>query len=171
VLAARRRLMGGWRAPPFGARLRALRRLLVTLLFVMAACSRKAPDATPEGALREWLDHMEASVDDPREAHAAYGLLGPQARKNLEDRAERASRVQGRRVDPEDMLATGRFGLRFRPQTMRATITGNDATVEVTGDDLADHAVVQCHKEGDAWRVEPALPDLLELPRRPDGGP
>jgi len=149
-----------------------VRRLLIAVsLLLIAACSRKAADATPEGALREWLDHMEASVDDPREAHAAYGLLGPQARKNLEDRAERASRVQGRRVDPEDMLATGRFGLRFRPQSMQATITGNDATVEVVGDDPAERAVVRCHKEGDAWRVEPALPDLLELPRRPDGGP
>lgn len=148
-----------------------MRRLLVLLCLVLAACSRKAPDGTPEGALREWLDHMEASVDDPREAHAAYALLGPQARKNLEDRAERASRVQGRRVDPEDMLATGRFGLRFRPQSMRATITGDDASVEVVGDDPTERAVVLCHKEGDAWRVEPVLPPLVELPRRPDGGP
>lgn len=146
-----------------------MRRLLIALC-LLAACSRRAPDATPEGALREWLDHMEASVDDPREAHAAYALLGPQARKNLEDRAERASRVQGRRVDPGDMLATGRFGLRFRPQSMRATITGDDATVEVVGDDPAERATVRCRKEGEAWRVEPSLPDLLDLPRRPDGG-
>lgn len=148
-----------------------MRRLLVLLCLLLAACSRKAPDATPEGALREWLDHMEASVDDPREAHPAYALLGPQARKNLEDRAERASRVQGRRVDPEDMLATGRFGLRFRPQSMKATITGDDASVEVVGDDPTERAVVLCHKEGDVWRVEPVLPALLDLPRRPDGGP
>ncbi|CAN5543299.1 hypothetical protein BH09MYX1_BH09MYX1_39240 [soil metagenome] len=148
-----------------------MRRLAVVLLVVaLGACTHRAADATPEGAVREWIDKMEAAADEPEAAKAAYQLLGPKAKKNLGERAERASRIQGRHVEGEDMLATGRFGLRFRPQTMKATITGDDAQVDVYGADPSQHALVSCHREGDHWRVEPSLPDQAELPHRPDGG-
>ena len=136
----------------------------------LAGCSHKPADATPEGAVREWIDKMESAADDPEAAKDAYELLGPKAKQNLAARAERASRIQGRHVDAEDMLATGRFGLRFRPESMKATITGDDASVDVVGADPSQHAVVSCHREGEHWRVEPALPDQAELPHRPDAG-
>ncbi len=140
----------------------------VVLLF-LAACTRAPVDATPDGAVREWLGHMEASIDDGREAKAAYGLLGPAARANLEERAGRASQVEGRHVEPYEMLAAGHFGLRFRYQKLKATQDGPTATVEVTGSDPGDHAEIRCVKEGLTWRVEPDLPDLQALPKR-DGG-
>lgn len=147
-----------------------MRRLVLALALTLAACSHKPVDATPEGAVRAWIDKMESAADDPEAAKAAYELLGPKAKQNLKDRAERASRIQGRHVDAQDMLATGRFGLRFRPESMKATITGDDATVDVSGPDGTQHAIVSCHREGEHWRVEPALPDQAELPRRPDAG-
>lgn len=119
--------------------------------------------------MREWLTHMEASIDDGREARAAYALLGPSARANLEERASRAAQVEGRRVEPWEMLAEGHFGLRFRPQKMRARVEGAAATVEVAGPSAADRADVRCVKEGAAWRVEPDLPELRAQPKR-DGG-
>ncbi len=138
---------------------------LAAVVFSLA-CSRPAPDATPEGALRAWLEHMEGSQDDPRDAREAYRLLGPLARANLAERAARASQMQGRRTEPYELFAAGFFGLKFRPEAMKATVSGDHATVEVTGDHGAEHASVTCVHEAGGWRVEPELPALAERSMR-----
>jgi hypothetical protein len=125
---------------------------------LVAACSRPAPDATPEGVVRLWLEKMEAQPDDTRASREAFLLLGPQARANLEKRAERASRSMGRRVEPYEMLAEGRFGLKFRPKTMTSSIAGDRATVDVVGSEASERATVICAREPGGWRVEPELP-------------
>ncbi len=146
------------------------RRLVLLLIAVFAlACSRAAPDATPEGVVRLWLEKMESAEGDVRAMREAYQLLGPKARANLKDRAERASRGQGRRFEAYEMLAEGRFGLRFRPKTMTAKIEGDEAKVEVRGDGPDEIATVHCTREGNAWRIEPELPDVI-APQRRDGG-
>lgn len=133
-------------------------------------CSRPPPDATPEGAVRLFVEKMETSGEDPRATREAYGLLGPHARANLKERADRASRGQGRRYEPYEMLAEGRFGLKFRPKTMTARVDGDEAFVEVRGDGAEERATVRCTREGAAWRVEPELPDVIAPARRGDGG-
>lgn len=143
---------------------------LVATLFFTAACTRAAPDATPEGVVRLWLEKMEGAADDGQAMKEAYLLLGPRARANLKERADRASRGQGRRYEPHEMLAEGRFGLRFRPKTMASRIEGDDATVEVKGDGPDEHATVKCTREGAAWRIEPDLPEVQAPARRSDGG-
>jgi hypothetical protein len=144
-----------------------VRRLAIAILAIAAlACTRTAPDGTPEGAVRLFVDRMESSSDDPRAMKEAYGLLGPRARANLKERAERASRGQGRRYEPYEMLAEGRFGLKFRPKAMSAKIEGDDATVDVRGDGPEERAAVHCTREGQAWRVEPELPESLPPAKR-----
>jgi hypothetical protein len=114
---------------------------------------------------------MEESVVDPAEAREAFALLGPRARQNLDARAARASQVEGRRSQPYEMMAEGRFGLKFRPKTMHAAVDGDVATVEVTGDDPgSEHVRVSCVREPDGWHVEPELPDVVPASRRPDAG-
>ncbi len=133
------------------------------------ACSRPAPESTPEGVVRLWLDRMEASSEDARAAHEAYALLGPKARASLEERADLASKMQGRRVDPEKMLAQGRFGLKFRPKTMTAQVNGDDAVVAVSGtNQLVEHTTVHCVRESGQWKIEPELPAVAPLRRRND---
>jgi hypothetical protein len=141
--------------------------VLAALLF---GCSRSPPDATPEGAVRLFVDKMESSGEDSRAMREAYGVLGPRARGNLKDRAERASRGQGRRYEPYEMLAEGRFGLKFRPRTMTSHVSGDDATVEVVGEGPEERASVHCTREGSAWRVEPDLPEAATTPKRPGYG-
>lgn len=143
--------------------------LLVVIAFVVG-CTRPPPDATPEGAVRLFVEKMESGGDDPRAMKEAYGLLGPHARANLKERADRASKGQGRRYEPHEMLAEGRFGLKFRPKTLTARIEGDDAFVDVKGDLLEDRATVKCVREGPLWRVEPELPDVVAPARRGDGG-
>jgi hypothetical protein len=124
------------------------------------ACSRPPADATPDGAVRLFLDEMEAATDDARETRHAYDLLGPSARANLKERARRTSRLQGRQVEPWDMLAAGRFGVAFRPQTMRSKVVGERASVEVLGaDPQGERATVLCVREPGGWRIEPELPE------------
>lgn len=140
--------------------------LLAAVLGVtVTGCTRAAPDATPDGALRVWLEKMETSAEDPRAFGEAYPLLGPRARANLEARAERASRSQGRRFQPREMLAVGHFGLKFRPKTMTAHVTGDDAIVDVRGEGDSEFARVRCTREKGGWRVEPDLPEVTNGPR------
>jgi len=124
------------------------------------ACSHAPLDATPEGAVKLFLDDMETASDDPRVMRRAYDLLGPAARANLEERAHHTSLLQGRQVAPWEMLAAGLFGLTFRPKTFSHMIVGDRATVEVLGSDAAnEHASVVCVHEAGGWRVEPGLPE------------
>jgi hypothetical protein len=136
-------------------------------LLLLLACTRALPDATPEGAVRTWLEKMETSAEDPRAIREAYNLLGPAARANLDERARRTSQLQGRRVEPWQMLADGFFGVRFRPKSMKANVVGDLATVDVVGNDPAvDRATVRCVHEAGGWRVEPELPDVTPPSRR-----
>ena len=141
---------------------------------VLSACTHAPPDATPEGAVREWLGHMAASIDDSRETKAAYELMGPASRANLEERASRASQVEGRRVEPHEMLAHGHFGLRFRPRKVHATIDTEGAAVEITGADPQERAQLRCVRGvagsgASVWRVEPDLPEPQILVKRDSG--
>jgi hypothetical protein len=147
-----------------------LRRAIFAFAFLLAsACSRAPQDATPEAVVKLWLERMEASTDDPRASHDAFLLLGPKARANLDERADRASRMQGRQLTAEQMLAQGRFGLKFRPKSMTSTIHGDDATVDVVGADSAtEHTSVRCVQENGAWRIEPDLPEVAQLRRGTD---
>jgi len=147
------------------------RTLAVFASLLVAACSRSAPDATPEGAVRTWIEKMETSADDGRAMREAYLLMGPRARANLKDRAERASRGQGKRYEPHEMLAEAHFGLKFRPKSMTARIEGDEAFVEVRGEGPEEKATVHCTREEGSWRVEPELPEVTQPTRRPDGGP
>jgi hypothetical protein len=124
-----------------------------------SACSRPPPDSTPDGAVRIFLDEMEAAQDDARETRHAYDMLGPAARANLEERARHTRDLQGRQVEPWDMLASGRFGVAFRPKAMRAKVVGDRASVEVLGaDPQNERATVVCVREARGWRIEPELP-------------
>ena len=137
-----------------------MRTIALAIALVLAACTRSAPDSTPEGAVRLFVEKMESSADDPRAMREAYQLLGPKARANLKERADRASKGQGRRYEPYEMLAEGRFGLRFRPQSMGARIAGDEATVDVKGDGPDERASVHCTRESGTWHVEPDLPEV-----------
>jgi hypothetical protein len=136
--------------------------LTVAILLCSVGCSRPPPDATPEGALREWLDRMQTEPN----ARAAYGLLGASTRQKLEKRAERSSRIEGHRVEPYEILAQGRFALRFPPKHFKTAMAGDTATIDVSGDEPSDVATLHCVKEGPVWRVNLDLPDLVDLPRR-----
>lgn len=134
--------------------------IVVALGAMAVGCSRPAPDATPDGAVRLFLDDMDSAGDDAVGVRRVYQRLGPAARANLIERARRTSELQGRHVEPWDMVAAGLFGVAFRPKAMRSTVMGDRASVDVFGEDpRTEHAIVACVREGQGWRIEPGFPD------------
>lgn len=137
----------------------------------VSGCTRGPEGTTPDAAVRLFLETMESAETDGQAMQEAFSLLGPRARQNLEARAERASRGQGRRRKAWEMLAEGRFGLAYRPRVGRARIEGNEALVEVRGEAPEEHAEIRCIREGSTWKVEPDLPEPPPPPKRIEGTP
>jgi hypothetical protein len=152
---------------------RSFRPLAAGLLAIatLSACQRKPPDLTPEGAVRELLDRLDRIETDPTEARAVYDLLSGPTKQNLIERARRASTTSGRDIPPQDMLAPGRFSLRFEPRKMHTRVADDRAVVDVTGiDPETDRAEVPCVLEDGRWRIEIPLPPLAPVERRPEPG-
>jgi hypothetical protein len=145
--------------------------LVVALLVLADGCNRTPPDATPEGTVRELLERIDRIESDPAEARAVYDLLSTHTKANLVERAHRASTTSGREIPPEQMLAPGRFSLRFEPRKMHARFAHDRAIVDVVGSDPStDHAEVPCVLEQGKWRIEIPLPPLAPAEHRPDAG-
>ena len=132
-------------------------------LLLLVGCGKGRVDGTPEAAVRSMLERLENSSTDPRQTKEAYALMGPNARAQLQERAARATRLQGRRVEPYEMLAPGRFGLRFRPKRMKTQLMGDTATVTVEGTESAQSASISCVREAEGWRVEAEFPELPKV--------
>jgi len=108
---------------------------------------------------------------DPEDAALAYEFLSAETKKNLEERARRASAATGRKMTPESMLAPSRFSLRFTPRSMHPRIAGDRALVDVVGASPdVEQAQVPCVREQGRWRVNLVLPPLAEIEMRPGGG-
>ena len=127
-------------------------------LVVLGACGSEPTDETPTGALTLFLEAMEKSDWDETARADAYALLSPEARTALEARAEQANSLSHREFEPWEMLAQGRFRLRFTPASTEVRIDGDQATVTVLGRREGERADVPMVREGDAWRVHLVLP-------------
>lgn len=143
------------------------RALIGALLLTLAGCSRKPPNATPDGAVRELVERMRLVGGDPAAAKSAFELLSKRTRTNLTERAQRYSAASGKQIAPEAMVVPSRFVLRFEPQRYTAQVAGNQARVEVQGLSPEDKAIVACVFEDQAWRVDLALPPLPPVQVRP----
>jgi hypothetical protein len=125
-------------------------------LFVLSSgCSRRPPNATPEGAVRELVERLRRVQGDPTDAKDAYVLLSKRAQANLAARAQRYSAASGKAIGPEAMIVPSRFLLRFEPQRYTAQVAEGQ------------RAQVPCVFEDNAWRVDVLLPTLPPVQHRP----
>jgi predicted small lipoprotein YifL len=143
--------------------------LLSTLLLAaaLAGCGRRAPNTTPDGAVRELVERMRRVNGDPAEAKAAYALLSKRVQQNLIERAKRYSAASGKTIAPEAMIVPSRFILRFEPQRYTVQVGGAAARVDVIGLLTGNRASVPCVFEEGGWRVDLALPPLPPVQMRP----
>jgi hypothetical protein len=143
-------------------------RLVTVLCFALfVACSAGGSSSPASGAqrspsetLKQFLAAMDQSASDDRALKAAYELLASPAQKALETRAARVKSLAGQSLEPWQMLAQGRFRLRFSPASrrgMRETIDGDRATVTVTGTGPDERADVPLVRENGQWRLSLVL--------------
>ena len=146
------------------------RGVVLCLFLAIAGCGRRAPNATPEGAVRELCERMRRMHGDPADAKAAYELLSKRARQNLTARARRYSDASGKAIAPEAMIAPARFFIRFEPQRYVAQVFEAYARVQVLGLQADQRAQVAAVFEDGAWHVDLALPALPPVQMRPGSG-
>jgi hypothetical protein len=133
-----------------------MRALAVICLGLCIACGGDPVESSPTEVLRLFLAAMDQGAADEDALRVAYELLASPARQSLEARADRAKTLAGQTFEPWQMLAQGRFRLRFSPaprRGMRERIEGERATVTVTGQAAHERADVQLVREGKSWRV------------------
>ena len=143
--------------------------LATPLLAPLLGCEEEASDGEPERVVSEFIQRMQRVHGERKAARAAYDLLWSDARRNLAERAKRASDVAGREIAPEEMLPPSRFSLRHKPRHFEMRVDGDWAEVTVTGEDGAVDRV-KCVREDGKWRVVLELPALAPIERRLDGG-
>ena len=150
---------------------RSLASSLLLLFGLLTGCEAEANDSTPERVVQEFMDRMQRVHGDTHAARLAYELLWADARRNLAERAKRASAVAGREIAPEEMIAPSHFSLAYRPKKLSSRVDGDWAEVTVSGESSSNPPhVVKCVREEGHWRVVLELPPLPPIQRRPDGG-
>jgi hypothetical protein len=130
------------------------------------ACAQHAEEGSPERAVQEFIDRMQRVHGDTQKSKAAYDLLAADARRELEERAERASAAVGRVVKPEEMLAPSRFYLSFQPRAWSSRTGPGWAVVTVEGESSKEKREIRCLEENGEWKVVLDLPDLPPVERR-----
>lgn len=150
-----------------GARGRRAALLATPLLFVLAGCRSEERAALPEEVVAAFIEKMGAVHGDPKAAREAYQLFWSEARRNLIERAKRASAVAGRTIAPEEMIAPSHFTLAFKPARFEARAAQGVAEVTVLGAvPETERATVRCALEDGEWRVVVDLPPLPPIQRR-----
>ena len=145
--------------------------MALTAVLVALGCRRETVHDRPERVAKEFVERMQRVHGDPERAREAYELIASEGKKNLEERAHRASAVAGRKVGPEEMIAPSRFSLRFKPKRYEATIDGDTAIVTITGEvPASQRKQIRCVAEEGRWRVVLDLPALPAIQRRADSG-
>src|SRR4051812_19164414 len=143
----------------------------LVLGLAQVGCDPEAKDSTPERVVQEFMDRMQRVHGDPHAARLAYELLWADARRNLAERAKRASAVAGREIAPEEMIAPSHFVLAYTPKKLTSRSDGDWAEVTVLGESNgAPPRIVKCVREDGHWRVVLELPLLPPIQRRLDGG-
>ena len=131
---------------------RARRALCATALALAIATARcdRSNDDSPEDALASWVSLMNGSRGDPSTRRAAFDLLSQRARDKLARRSAVAAQLSGREVKPWEMLAPGRFALRFSfdRQGLRSRVNGDRAIVIARGPRTEVAEVPMVREEG-----------------------
>jgi hypothetical protein len=136
------------------------------ILVVASACKSEPIDARPDRTVEEFVLRMQRVHGDPKTARPAFDFLWSEAKRNLAERAKRASSVVGRKVAPEEMLAPSRFTLQYTPRRFDARIEGDWAIVTITGEVADQRHDVKCVREDGSWRVVFDLPPLPPIQKR-----
>jgi hypothetical protein len=135
-------------------------------LLALAGCGASEGDA-PVEALARFIEAMDRSGQNESARKEAFTMLDETSQAALAERAHRSALVTGRPYEPWEMIAPGRFRLRFalaEHSGMRATVSGDKAVVHVRGhvgvrgEEGRQTATVPMLRQAGTWRVQLPLP-------------
>jgi hypothetical protein len=142
--------------------------LAIAIALAAVGC-RKEPD-DPARTVVAFLEDLRHADEDLDRARRVVAALPAASRRDLEERAGRASVTLGRRVEAPELIVDAFVVLRFEPVRTRSEVKGDRAVVELFGaNEAVEHARVTCAREGERWFVEvPFSSDALarEPPER-----
>ncbi len=141
--------------------------LLATLASLLLSCAPAPANSTPEGAVRDFVERLEAFAGSDSDARVLYDRLSERAKANLRARAGRYGAASGKKIEPWAMLVPARSRPRFSTHSFRAQIVGKYALVDVLGVHPGEKAQIPCAYEEGAWRVDLVLPGLSPQRVRP----
>lgn len=102
---------------------------------------------------------------DVGSSKVAYNLMWEPARKNLRERARRASALSGRELHPGELIVPSWFAMRLIPESYEQRIDG--AWAQVTLFDAAGQSsVARMVNEDGQWKVALELPPLSPIRSR-----
>lgn len=118
-----------------------------------AGCRKEAED--PGRATLLFLEDLRHADEDLERAKRALAALPEATRKDLDERAKRASVVLGRRVEPTELVVDAFVVTRFEPLRTTSEVHGDRAVVELFGaNEAVEHGRLTCVREGDRWAIE-----------------
>ncbi len=102
-----------------------------------------------------FIDDLRHVDEDVERARRVVAVLPASSRRDLEERARRASVVLGRRVEAPELIADAFVVLRFDPVRARSDIHGDHAVVELFGtNEATEHGRITCVRDGSRWSIE-----------------
>jgi hypothetical protein len=130
-----------------------LRPLALAAALALAGCRKDTDD--PARTVVAFLDDLRRADEDLERARRVVAALPASTRRDLEERAGRASVVLGRRVEAPELIVDAFVVLRFEPVRTTSAVKGDRAVVELFGaNEAVEHGRVTCVREGDRWAVE-----------------
>ncbi len=127
--------------------------LVAVAALATGACRKEVDD--PGRAVVTFLEDLRHADEDLDRAKRALAALPEPSRRDLDERAKRASVVLGRRVEPAELLVDAFVVSRFEPVRTTSDVRGERAVVELFGaNEAVEHARVTCVREGERWAVE-----------------
>ncbi len=119
----------------------------------LTGCRKEGDD--PARTVLAFLEDLRRADEDLERAKRVVAALPAASRRDLDERANRASVVLGRRVEPPELIVDAFVVVRFEPVRTTSDVKGDRAVVELFGaNEAVEHARVSCTREGDRWAVE-----------------
>ncbi|HXS15624.1 MAG TPA: hypothetical protein VN764_00460 [Polyangiaceae bacterium] len=141
--------------------------LVALASLLVLGCEPAPTQEVPGRVALEFVSAMRRVHGDVEAGKAAYQLMWQPARKNLEERARRASALSGRELHPGELIVPSWFALRLIPESYEERIDGQWAQVTLT-DGGGQSSVARLVLEEGKWKVALELPALTAIRSRVD---
>ncbi len=137
--------------------------LLVALLNL--GCEKESRDEAPGAVAMDFVRAMRRVHGHVDAARQAYDFLWEPARKNLKERARRASALSGRELHPGELIVPSWFALHLIPERYEQRIDGGWAQVNLI-DAAGQSSTARLVNEEGKWKIALELPPLSPIRSR-----